>query len=125
MLGQGWLPYRYALVGGPSATTSGIAKCGIATNEIGAVVLKRVQVTLVGERKDEIDVTPSLCGRTAHQLEIARREHHRGKRAERVTEAPRTGAVDGDFLPLHRLVEPNRELMLARRSGYSADVKAS
>ena len=72
VLGQCRLPHRDAFVGGPAAATGGVAKRGVAAHEIGAVMLKGIQIALVGESQDEIDVAAPLRRSAAHQIEVAR-----------------------------------------------------
>src|SRR5205814_8179076 len=58
------------------------------------------------------------------RIQIAWGEHHWGKRAERVTQPARSGAIDGDFLSLCSLIEANGQLVLDRRLRNGADVES-
>src|SRR2546423_3329194 len=124
MLGQRGLPDSdLLLVGGGSAARC-VTQRGVTPGEIGAVVLERVQIFLVGERQHEVEVAPSLRRRAAHQLQIAGRKQYGRKRAERVTETADFGAIDRDFLSLGVAVESDRDLALPGRMRVRGDVKS-
>ena len=93
-------------------------------DQVGAILLERAEILPVCEREDEIEIPPTLGRRSAYQLEVARREHHRRQCAERVGETAGHGAVDRDFLPLGVAIEPDGDVVLIGRVRLARDVKA-
>src|SRR5438034_9410173 len=110
MLCERWLPYGDLLLVCGRAAARRVAECRVSSRQIRAVVVKRVQVFLVSESENEVEVAPSFRRRAVDELEVARREHHGGKRAERVTEPANFIAVDRNFLAFGVAIEADGDL---------------
>src|SRR5437016_6945274 len=121
MLRERWLPDGDLLLVGGRAAACGVAECRVSSRQIRAVVVKRVQVFLVGESENEVEIAPSFRRRAVDELEVARGEHHRRKRAKRVTEPANFIAVDRNFLAFGVAIEADGDLALLRSVRVRSD----
>ena len=72
------------------------SECGVASREIGAVVLGAC-ITSFPSRQHQVEISSPFARRSTHQLQVARREHHDGNEPSRRS-IFRLDIVKHDFL---------------------------
>ena len=95
MLGERWLPHGGARQPQPTSSSARrVAQRGVASHERRAVLLERREVSPRRERERDVEESTPLARRAGDELDVARREHDRRQRAERVAQSGRLDAVD-------------------------------
>ena len=101
-----------------------LAHRSVAPRERAAIALQRGEIRARAEREHHIEKASPLHRRTRHEHGVARREDHRGERAQRIRHALGLRTVQKNFLAAAEPVEADGDVVRARAFDRRRQMKA-